>query len=278
MTETAQPLAGVIGWPINHSKSPRLHGHWLRRYGIDGHYIPIGIKTQDFEDAFRSLPKLGFAGVNVTIPYKETVLALADSVTDRASLIGAANSITFRADGSIHADNTDSYGFIENIRSEVPDWSASEGPALVIGAGGAARGVVHALLHAGAPEVRITNRTRQRAEILREQFGAKIKVIGWNHYSDAMKEAGIIVNTTALGMAGKPDLQINLDPAPDNALVTDIVYTPLTTPLLQQANQRGLKTVDGLGMLLHQAVPGFESWFGKRPEVDQDLRNAVLAP
>ena len=276
MTENSPPLAGVVGWPISHSKSPLLHGYWLKKYGISGHYVPIGLKPQDFETGIRALPKLGFAGVNLTIPYKEAMLAMADSITDRASLIGAANTVTFRGDGSIHADNTDSFGFIENVRSEAPDWVPSAGPALVLGAGGASRSVVFALLNAGVPEVRVANRTRQRAEILREHFGAKIKVMDWNNFGEAVKDINILVNSTALGMVGKPKLQINLANVPDTALVTDIVYTPLKTELLLQAEERGLKTVDGLGMLLYQAVPGFESWFEVKPEVDQNLRNIVL--
>lgn len=278
MTDTAASLAGVIGWPIAHSKSPRLHGHWLRKYGLSGHYVPIGLKPQDFETGIRALPKLGFVGVNLTIPYKEAILPMADTVTDRASLIGAANTITFRSDGTLQADNTDGYGFMENIRASAPDWSAKTGPALVLGAGGASRAIVQALLSSGAPEVRIANRTRQRSEILREQFGAKITIIDWTRISEVTEDVAIIVNTTALGMTGKPDLQINLDNAPADALVTDIVYSPLRTSLLQKAEERNLRTVDGLGMLLYQAVPGFENWFGQRPEVDQDLRNIMIAP
>ncbi|MHA3914902.1 shikimate dehydrogenase [Halovulum sp. GXIMD14793] len=278
MTDTAPPLAGVIGWPIAHSKSPRLHGHWLQKYGLPGHYVPIGLKPQDFETGIRALPKLGFVGVNLTIPYKEAILPMADTVTDRASLIGAANTITFRSDGTLQADNTDGYGFMENIRASAPDWSAKTGPALVLGAGGASRAIVQALLSAGAPEVRIANRTRQRSEILREQFGAKITIIDWTRISEVIEDVAIIVNTTALGMTGKPDLQINLNNAPADALVTDIVYNPLRTSLLQKAEDRDLRTVDGLGMLLFQAVPGFESWFGQRPEVGQDLRNIMTAP
>ena len=276
MTEGSPPLAGVVGWPISHSLSPRLHGHWLKRYEIAGHYIPLGVKPQDFEPAIRALPKLGFRGVNLTLPYKESILGMADSVSDRASLIGAANTITFRDDGTMLADNTDGYGFVESIRAEVPSWDARSGPALVLGAGGASRAIVSSLLGIGSPEVMIANRTRQRAEILKDQFGAKIKVVDWNRASDAAEDVAIVVNTTALGMAGKPDLPFQLDAAPQTALVTDIVYSPLRTQLLEAAAERGHPTVDGLGMLLHQAVPGFESWFGVRPEVDDALRQAVL--
>jgi shikimate dehydrogenase len=277
MTERMTPLAGVMGWPIGHSRSPALHGHWLRRYGIEGSYVALGVIPQDFETAFAALPKLGFRGVNVTIPFKEAALSLANAVSDCAALIGAANSITFRHDGGIVADNTDGYGFLQNLRQGSPGWSAAAGPALVVGAGGAARAVVWALLSDGAPEIRLVNRTLARAERLRDHFGARITVIDWSRASDAAEGAGTIVNTTSLGMTGQADLPLRLDAAPRTALVTDIVYRPLETPLLQRARHLGLETVDGLGMLLHQAVPGFESWFGRRPEVDEELRAAVLA-
>ena len=277
MTEIPPPLAGVVGWPISHSKSPALHAHWLKRYHVSGHYVPIGLKPQDFETGIRSLSRLGFKGVNLTIPYKESILSIADSVSDRASLIGAANTVVFREDGAISADNTDGYGFLESIRAALPGWSANAGPAVVLGAGGAARAVISALLSAGAPEVRLANRTRQRADILAEQFGAKITQIDWNRARDAFDGAALIVNTTALGMVGKPELPISLERADSSTVVADIVYNPLETELLANARARGMRTVDGLGMLLHQAVPGFESWFGIRPQVDDDLRAAVLA-
>ncbi|QHQ36595.1 shikimate dehydrogenase [Algicella marina] len=277
MTAETPPLAGVIGWPVAHSLSPKLHGHWLKRYNLRGYYVPLGIRPQDFESSIRSLPKLGFRGVNLTIPYKETILSMADAVSDRASLIGAANTITFREDGSISADNTDGYGFLENLRQNAPGWDVRNGPALVLGAGGASRAVVSSLLNAGVPEIRLANRTRQRSEILRDQFGAKISVIDWNRASDAAEDTNLIVNTTSLGMSGKPDLQFSLANAPEGALVTDVVYTPLETQILADARARGNPTVDGLGMLLFQGIPGFESWFGYRPEVDETVRQIVLS-
>ena len=277
MIETSPPLAGVVGWPIGHSRSPVLHGHWLKRYGIAGHYIPLGIAPQDFENGIRSLPRLGFRGVNVTLPYKQTVLPLADKVSDRAALIGAANTLIFREDGGIYADNTDGYGFIENLRQRAPSWSARSGPCLVLGAGGAARAVISALLTEGAPAIRVANRTRQRAELLRDQYGARITVVDWNRAADAMEGAMTIVNTTSLGMKGQPELNLSFARAHGAALATDIVYTPLDTPFLIEARAAGLETVDGIGMLLHQAVPGFRQWFEHVPEVDDDLRRAVLA-
>jgi shikimate dehydrogenase len=277
MTPERIPLAGVVGWPIAHSKSPRIHGYWLKKYGLQGHYVPVGIRLQEFETALRSMPKLGFVGVNVTIPYKETVLAMASSVSDRAALIGAANTISFTADGGIYADNTDGIGFINNLRQEQPVWNPAAGVAVVLGAGGAARAVISSLLNEGAPKVVLANRTRMRAETLQEHFGGRVEVRNWNEAPEIIADAATIVNTTSLGMVGQPKLEFSLKNAAAGSLVTDIVYSPLKTDLLLQAEQRGLMAVDGLGMLLHQAVPGFQQWFGTEPEVDADLRETVLA-
>ncbi len=277
MTELARiPLAGVIGQPIAHSRSPALHGYWLKRYGIRGHYIPMDVGQADLRQALELLPRLGFVGLNVTIPHKETVLALADIVTDRAALIGAANTLIFRKDGRIHADNTDGSGFMANLRQNAPSWQPMAGPAAVFGAGGAARAVVAALIEVGVPEIRIANRTRPRAEALRHDFGAKVVVHDWVQAGNMLEGAATVVNTTSLGMVGKPEFRVPLDALETGALVTDLVYVPLRTPLLQEAEARGCVTVDGLGMLLHQAVPGFERWFGARADVDAATRNAVL--
>ncbi|MCO5127422.1 MAG: shikimate dehydrogenase, partial [Rhodobacteraceae bacterium] len=256
------PLAGVIGSPIAHSKSPLLHGHWLKTYGIAGYYIPMDVAQADLKEVLHALPRAGFVGLNVTIPHKETVLALADIVTDRAALIGAANTLIFRADGKIHADNTDGHGFIANLRQNAPKWRPAAGPAAVIGAGGAARAVVTALLDAGAPEVRITNRTRARADVLRSEFGARVVVYDWVQAGNMLEDAVTVVNTSSLGMVGKPDLRLPLDALSPDAVVNDLVYTPLRTAFLDAAADIGCVTVDGLGMLLHQAAPGFERWFG----------------
>jgi len=270
------PLAGVIGHPIAHSKSPQLHGYWLRRYGIKGFYIPMDVGHADLKNVLVTLPKLGFVGLNVTIPHKETVLHLADIVTDRAALIGAANTLIFRKDGRIHADNTDGSGFIANLRQNSPQWVPSAGPAVVFGAGGAARAVVAALIEVGVPEIRLANRTRPRAETLRADFGAKLIVFDWVQAANMLEGAATVVNTTSLGMTGKPDFRVPLDALEKSALVTDLVYTPLKTQLLLDARARGCTVVDGLGMLLHQAAPGFERWFGQRPDTDDATRNAVL--
>ncbi len=277
MTEHRVPLAGVIGQPIAHSRSPKLHGHWLKTYGLVGHYIPMDVAPADLETVLRTLPKAGFVGANVTVPHKEAALRLADHVSDRASVIGAANTLVFREDGSIHADNTDGYGFMANIRSGAPDWNPQDGPAVVFGAGGAARAVLQALAEAGVPEILLTNRTRTRADHLKEEFGQRITVVDWVQAGNVIEDAELVVNTTSLGMQGQPELRVPLDGLQPGAVVTDLVYAPLQTHLLKQAEEVGCTTVDGLGMLLHQAVPGFERWFGVRPEVDAETRAAALA-
>ncbi|MCL4186076.1 MAG: shikimate dehydrogenase [Rhodobacteraceae bacterium] len=276
MSEPGVPLAGVIGYPIAHSRSPLLHGHWLRSNGIRGHYIPMLVSQADLREVLAALPKAGFVGVNVTIPHKEAVIQIADVVTDRAALIGAANTLIFRKDGKIHADNTDGYGFIASIEQEAPQWYAPAGPAAVFGAGGAARAVIVALIEAGAPEIRLANRTRSRAESLRSEFGSKIIVHDWVQAGAMLEGALTVVNTTSLGMVGKPEFKIPLDALSPRALVCDIVYNPLRTALLEAAEAAGCTVVDGLGMLLHQGAPGFERWFGVRPVVDSETRAAVL--
>ncbi len=271
------PLAGLIGSPVAHSKSPALHTYWLRRYGLQGHYIPMDIAHGDLAEALRMLPKLGFVGCNVTIPHKETVLKLADIVTDRAALIGAANTLIFRKDGKIHADNTDGSGFMANLRQYAPHWVPSAAPAAVFGAGGGARAVIAALIEVGVPEIRVANRTRARAEALRQDFGAKVVVTDWVQAANMLEDASLVVNTTSLGMVGKPEFRVPLDGLNPRAVVTDLVYAPLRTAFLDEAAALGCHTVDGLGMLLHQGVPGFERWFGHRPDTDDATRQAVLA-
>lgn len=276
-TRDDRPLtAGVMGWPVAHSKSPRLFGHWFARYGVPGTYAPLAVRAQDFETVYRALPKAGFRGVNVTIPHKEAALALADRATERARAIGAANMIRFDPDG-ILADNTDAYGFIESLRAGAPAWSCDL-PALVLGAGGAARAVLHALVAEGVPAIRLANRTPAKAERLAEAFGPAVEPVDWERRGWASEGAGLLVNTTSLGMAGQPQLTMPLEGLAPGAAVLDIVYAPLETPLLAEARARGLTAVDGLGMLLHQARPAFHAWFGIDPEVDGALRDACLAP
>jgi shikimate dehydrogenase len=276
MSEVTIPLAGVIGHPVGHSRSPRLHRHWLARHGIAGDYVPLHVVEPDLQQVLRALPRMGFVGVNITIPHKVAVMEYADQISDRAILIGAANTITFRSDGRIIADNTDGYGFLANLREGAPGWQPGAGPAALLGAGGAARAVIEALLDAGVPEIFIANRTRTKADVLRQDFGARLRVIDWVQAGNMIEDAALVINTTSLGMTGQAELRIPLDGLHPGQVVTDLVYTPLRTRLLIEAEAAGCTTVDGLGMLLHQAVPAFERWFGKRPDVDAALRAAVM--
>lgn len=276
MSSSKIPLAGVIGSPIAHSKSPQIHTHWLKAYNLPGHYIPMDVNTENLEHVLRSMPKMGFVGANITIPHKERALEIADLVTDRATLIGAANTLIFRPDGKIHADNTDGYGFITNLKQSAPGWDPRAGPAAVLGAGGAARAVITSLLDAGVPEILISNRTKVRAEALRSDFGKRLVIYDWVQAGNMFEDATTVVNTTSLGMIGKTPLRVPLDGLRKGTLVTDLVYAPLKTNFLAEAEDRGCTIVDGLGMLLHQAVPGFERWFGTRPDVDSATRAAAL--
>ena len=276
MTSPAIPLAGVVGSPVAHSLSPRLHRFWLRRMALPGYYVPLEVSQADLRQVLAAMPRMGFAGCNVTIPHKESVLGLADLVTDRAALIGAANTLIFRPDGKIHADNTDGYGFLQNLHQRAPHWDPAAGPAAVFGAGGAARAVVASLIEAGVPQLRIANRTRARAESLRAEFGPRLAVFDWNDGKEMVEDAATIVNASSLGMNGRPDLRLPAGAFRPGMVVTDLVYAPLCTGFLQAAAEAGCTVVDGLGMLIWQAIPGFERWFGERPEVDEDVRRAIL--
>ncbi len=271
------PRAGVIGNPISHSLSPKLHGHWLKQYDLPGAYEAIHVTEDKLEATLRTLPEKGFVGINVTLPHKVAVLKYADQVTDRATLIGAANTITFKQDGTILADNTDGYGFIANLRQGAPDWDPKAGPAAIFGAGGAARAIIVALADAGVPGILLSNRTRPKAEALKAEFGTRIHVVDWVQADTMLETATTVVNTTSLGMTGAQPFKVEMESLRPDALVTDIVYNPLQTAFLKTAAAKGCVTVDGLGMLLHQGVPGFERWFGQRPVVDAATRAAVLA-
>jgi len=277
MTDTKIPLAGVLGHPIAHSRSPRLFQYWLKTYARRGYYIPIDVTEDDLERVVRMMPAMGFVGCNVTLPHKVRVLEIADLATDRATLIGAANTLIFRKDGKIHADNTDGYGFIANLKQGAPGWAPSIGPAAVLGAGGAARAVIASLIDVGVQEIYLSNRTRPNAEALKSAFGSKVTVVDWVQAGNMLEEAATVVNTTSLGMEGKPEFRVPLDGLRRGTVVTDLVYTPLKTRLLTEAEAAGCVVVDGLGMLLHQAVPGFERWFGVRPEVDVNTRAAIMS-
>jgi shikimate dehydrogenase len=269
-------LAGVMGWPVGHSRSPRLHGFWLRSYGIDGAYLPLPVKPENLEKALRALPLLGFSGCNLTIPHKEAALGLCDRLDSLAERVGAVNMVTVEPDGSLFGSNSDGYGFIENLRQGAPDWRPEAGPVCLLGAGGAARALIVGLLDAGVPAIRLCNRSFHRAESLAEIFGPRVEAIEWEVRGAALEGASLLANATSLGMTGQPPLEIDLSPLPQGALVTDIVYSPLETPLLTAARACGLSAVDGLGMLLHQARPAFAAWFGQDPEVTQALRDFVL--
>jgi shikimate dehydrogenase len=268
-------LAGVFGWPVSHSRSPRLHGFWLQQYGIDGAYVPLATPPERFAEALRALPALGFRGCNVTLPHKEQALRLVDRAEPIARRIGAVNTVIIHSDGALAGTNTDGFGFMENLRA-VPGWRADQGPAVVLGAGGAARAILVALTDGGCPEIRLINRTRGRAEDLAAELGGPVTVLDWEKRTEALGGAGLLVNSSSLGMEGQPPLDIALDTLPNSAVVTDIVYVPLITPLLTAARKRGNTVVDGLGMLLHQARPGFEAWFGVAPKVTPELRTFIL--
>jgi len=269
-------VAGVMGWPVAHSRSPRLHGYWLRIYGIDGAYVPLPVQPVHFAAALRALPMLGFAGVNVTVPHKEAALGVVDRSDPTARRIGAVNTVVVAPDGTLDGRNSDGFGFVENLRAGVPSWSAAAGPAVLLGAGGAARAIAVALLDAGAPEIRIVNRTIERAERLSKDIGGPLRIHDWADRTGALADAALLVNTTTLGMSGQPPLVLALDRLPTGAVVNDIVYSPLQTELLAAAKARGNAVVDGLGMLLHQARPGFAAWFGVEPAVTPELRRFVL--
>lgn len=270
-------VAGVMGWPVGHSRSPLLHNFWLARAGIDGVYIPFAVPPDRVTQALRALPALGFAGTNVTIPHKEAVFDAVDEADAIARRIGAVNTVFVRDDGSLAGTNTDAFGFVEALRGRLGAWSGAGAAAVVLGAGGAARAIVAALQDEGAREIRLVNRTRARAEVLCERFGSPVVAVDWAAREDALDGAGLLVNTTALGMAGGAPLDIRLDGLPADAVVNDIVYTPLETPLLAAARGRGCRAVDGLEMLLHQARPGFAGWYGVEPAVDEALRRHVVA-
>ena len=276
MTENNRFIqAGVIGWPISHSLSPRLHGYWLKEHDINGVYEPLAIPPDSLRLFLLKLASQEFAGVNITVPHKEAAVAHMDTLDDNARRIGAVNTVVVQ-EGTLYGGNTDGFGFMENLKDGAPDWAANQGPVTVLGAGGAARAIVAALLEAGVGELRLVNRTRERADQLAKEIGGAITVIDWDKRTSALEETGLLVNTTTLGMKDKDPLDLDLENLPASAVVTDIVYTPLMTPLLTAARQLGNPVVDGLGMLLHQARPGFFFWFGVKPEVTDALRAFIL--
>ena len=264
-----------MGWPVLHSRSPMIHSYWLQQYGLPGAYVPLEIKIENLERALRTLPNLGFAGCNLTIPHKEHAVAMVDALSPLAKRIGAVNCVVVQADGSLKGQNYDAFGFIESIKECQPHWRAAAGPVVVLGAGGAARAVLVGLIDEGAQEIRLINRNPERAKSLEAEFGAPIKAYRWEERAGALNGAMTLINTTSLGMTGQPPLELALDDLPRAAVVSDIVYVPKSTPLLSMAQQRGNAIVPGLGMLLHQARPAFRDWFGVMPDVTADLRAQV---
>ena len=269
-------IAGIVGWPVDHSLSPCLHGFWLGHYQIDGSYVPLAVAPSDLCDALRTLPKLGFVGANITVPHKESALTIVDHVDTDAARIGAVNTIVITEDGSLEGRNTDGYGFIESLSSSTNLQDIKGAPVVVLGAGGAARSIIVALQNFGVGPIRLINRTQERAERMSEEIGGDIDIIPWAKRAQALADSMLLVNTTTLGMSGQPSLEIELDDLPLTAIVNDIVYSPLETDLLAVARNRGNPAIDGLGMLLHQARPGFAAWFGRDPEVTEALRAYVL--
>jgi shikimate dehydrogenase len=270
-------MAGVMGWPVAHSRSPVIHNHWIRQYGLQGAYGLFPVQPGKLEDAIRGLPALGLAGCNVTIPHKVDAMKLMDVVDPLARRMGAINTIVVTSEGALHGFNNDGYGYIQCLRDAKPDWQANAGPITVLGAGGAARAVVLSLLDQGATEIRLINRTRAKAQALADEFGAGVQVFDWSERNEALAGIALLVNTTNQGMHGQPELDIALDRLPATALVSDAIYIPLETSLLKAARLRGNMTVNGLGMLLNQARPAFHAWFGVNPEITPALHQAIMA-
>jgi shikimate dehydrogenase len=270
-------LAGVMGDPVMHSRSPLLHGYWLAKYGLTGAYLPLAIKPAGLRAALRALPALGFAGCNLTIPHKEAALDIVDRVDPVARRIGAMNCVVVAADGSLDGYNYDAFGYIESVREMQPGWRADTGPIVVIGAGGSARAIVVGLIDEGARDVRVVNRTLARAQALAREFGGAVSAVPWDERTRALNGAAMLINTTNQGMNGEPALDLALDALPVSALVSDIIYIPRETPLLAAARARGNPAVNGLGMLIHQARPAFEAWFGIKPEATAELRERIEA-
>jgi shikimate dehydrogenase len=270
-------LAGVMGYPVMHSRSPKLHNYWLAKYALTGTYVPLAIKAEHLRAALRALPALGFSGCNLTIPHKEAALEIVDRIDPLARRIGAVNCVVVAADGSLMGQNHDAFGYIESVREAQPTWRADAGPIVVIGAGGGARAVLVSLIDQGAREIRLVNRTPARAKALAGELGGPITALGWEQREAALKGAAMLVNATNQGMVGEPPLDLALDALPAGALVSDIIYIPRETALLAAARKRGNPTVNGLGMLLHQARPAFQAWFGIMPEVTPELRAMIEA-
>lgn len=270
-------LAGVMGWPVAQSRSPILHNYWIQKYNLNGRYVPLPVEPERLAEAVRGLRALGFRGCNVTMPHKVNIMALLDSVTDTARRIGAINTVVVGEDGKLSGTNNDGNGYFYNLLDVAPGFKPDAGPIAILGAGGAARAVLVALVERGAKEIRLINRTFERAEAIAKEFGAAVRALPWERRSDAIGDVVLLTNATNQGMTGKPALDISLDRLPRQTLVSDLIYVPPETPFLTTAHQRGNITVNGLGMLLHQARPAFKAWFGVMPDITTDLRATVEA-
>lgn len=270
-------LAAVMGWPISQSRSPMLHNYWFEKHGLAGSYVPLAIRPEGLKDALRALPSLLYAGCNLTIPHKQEAFKIVDEADDTAKKIGAISCVIVRPDGSLAGTNNDHYGFVHNILDFVPDWRADAGPVAVMGAGGGARAVIYGLMHRGAREIRLCNRTQARAETLAREFGGPITVVPWTERHNCLDGCAMLANATSQGMIGQLPLDLELDKLPKSALVADIIYIPRETPLIVSARERGHRTVTGLGMLLHQGIPAWKAWFGIEPKVTAELRAKIEA-
>jgi shikimate dehydrogenase len=277
MSQSPFGLAGVMGWPVAHSRSPKIHNHWLQQHGLNGSYVLLPVAPGNLKVALPGLAALGFRGCNVTIPHKVDALSLVHELDPVARRMGALNTIVVQPDGSLKGFNNDGFGYIQSLLDAKPDWRADAGPITVLGAGGAARAVVLSLAERGAREIRLINRSFDKAQALANEFGGPIKALPWSERHAALADVALLVNTTNQGMHGNPDLDLQLDALTVSALVSDVIYVPLETPLLAAARKRGNATVNGLGMLLNQARPAFHAWFGVMPEVTPELRQMVEA-
>jgi shikimate dehydrogenase len=270
-------MAGVMGWPVAHSRSPLIHNHWIKKYQLSGAYGRFPVEPKNLEAAIRGLSALGLAGCNITIPHKVEAMQYMDWVDPHAQKIGAINTVVVQANGTRHGYNNDGFGYLQSLKEAHAQWRAGTGPVVVLGAGGAARAILVALLQEGATEIRLLNRTLDKAQALAQEFGPSIQALPWSQRHEALAQAALLINTTNQGMHGTPALDLALDELPTTALVSDIIYTPLVTPLLQQARQRGNTTVNGLGMLIHQARPAFEAWFGIKPAATSEISDLLIA-
>lgn len=270
-------MAGVMGWPVAHSRSPLIHNHWIKKYQLSGAYGRFPVEPKNLEAAIRGLSALGLAGCNITIPHKVEAMQYMDWVDPNAQKIGAINTVVVQANGTRHGYNNDGFGYLQSLKEAHAQWRADTGPVVVLGAGGAARAILVALLQEGATEIRLLNRTLDKAQALAQEFGPSIQALPWSQRHEALAQAALLINTTNQGMHGTPALDLALDELPTTAMVSDIIYTPLVTPLLEQARQRGNTTVNGLGMLIHQARPAFEAWFGIKPAATSEISDLLIA-